>query len=71
MKKTFSINVPGRYGYSFAVVCDCSYDEDTVLDLALECGCFDDDGDCDYAEAEDITESPYDIQGLKDCTYEL
>ena len=36
MKKIFSINVPGKYGYSFAVACDCSYDEESVIDLAMD-----------------------------------
>lgn len=71
MKKIFSINVPGRHGYSFAVKCDTSYDEDSVIELALENMLFETDEDADYAVAEDITESEYDIEGLKSATYEL
>lgn len=71
MKKIFSINVPGRHGYSFAVKCDTSYDEDSVIELAAESGLFDSDEDADYAIAEDITESDYEIEHFKDCTYEL
>ena len=71
MKKIFSINVPGRHGYSFAVKCDTSYDEDSVIELAAESGLFSDDEDADYAIAEDITESDYDIEHFKSCTYEL
>lgn len=71
MKKIFSINVPGRHGYFFAVKCDTSYNEDTVIELANESALFDNDEDADYATAEDITESDYDIEHLKDCTYEL
>lgn len=71
MKKIFSINVQGRHGYSFAVKCDTSYNEDTVIELARESALFDDDEDADYATAEDITESDYDIEHLQDCTYEL
>jgi len=71
MKKIFSINVPGRNGYTFAVKCDTSYNEDTVIELARESALFDSDEDADYATAEDITESDYDIEYLQDCTYEL
>jgi len=71
MKKIFSINVPGRHGYSFAVRCDSSYDEDTVIALADENRLFEDDEDADYAIAEDITESEYSINAFKNCTYEL
>lgn len=71
MKKIFSINVPGRHGYSFAVKCDTSYDEDSVIDLAAENFLFEEDEDADYATAEDITDSEYDINAFKDCTYEI
>ena len=71
MKKIFSINVPGRHGYSFAVKCDTSYDEDSVIELALENMLFEIDEDADYAIAEDITDSEYDIEGFKSATYEL
>lgn len=71
MKKIFSINVPGRHGYSFAVKCDTSYDEDSVISLAEENYLFEEDEDADYAIAEDITDSEYDIEAFKNCTYEL
>lgn len=71
MKKIFTVNVPGKYGYSFAVECDSSYDEETVIDLASECGCFECPEDADYAIAEDITEWDDDIEAFKDCTYTL
>ena len=71
MKKIFSINIPGRHGYSFAVKCDCSYDEDSVIDLALENDLFEEEYDADYAIVEDITDSEYDINGLKSATFEL
>ena len=69
MKKIFSINVPGRHGYSFAVKCDTSYDEDSVINLAAENFLFEVDEDADYATAEDITDSEYDINAFKNCTY--
>ena len=71
MKKVFSINVPGKHGYSFAVRCDTSYNEESVIELAAENRLFNEDEDADYAIAEDITESDYDIQAFKDTTYEL
>ena len=71
MKKVFSINVPGRHGYSFAVRCDTSYDEESVIELAAENCLFEEDEDADYAIAEDITESDYDIQAFKDATYDI
>ena len=71
MKKIFSVNVLGRNGYSFAVKCDDSYDEESVIDLAYENELFNDGEDADYAVAEDITDSEYDLNGLKDSTYEL
>lgn len=71
MKKIFSINISGEDGYSFAVECDSSYDEETVIDLASECGCFECPEDADYATAEDITEWDDDIEAFKDCTYTL
>ena len=71
MKKIFSINVPGKHGYSFAVECDDSYDEDSVIDLALDNGLFEEGYDADYAIGEDITDSEYDINGLKNATFEL
>lgn len=71
MKKVFSINVPGKYGYSFAVRCDASYNEESVIELAAENCLFEEDEDADYAIAEDITESDYDIQAFKDDTYDI
>ena len=71
MKKIFSINVPGRHGYSFGVSCDSSYDEDSVIDLAYDNGLFQDEEDADYAFAEDITDFEYSRNGLAGCTYEL
>ena len=71
MKKIFSINIPGPCGYSFAVKCSPSFDEESVIDLALENDLFNDELDARYAIVEDITDSPYDINGLKNATTEL
>ncbi len=62
MQKVFLINViDRRNGYSFAVKCDASYNEDSVLELALDKGIYNDDEDFGFASAVDITESPEDI----------
>lgn len=70
MERIWKIDVQGRYGYSFAVKCklDDGYD---VIELAEENDLFDDELDADYATAEEITDSPYDIEGLKSATYDL
>lgn len=70
MKRIFSINVPGKYGYSFAVKCETD-DEDTAIEMAYDAGLFEDEEDVDYAIAEDITNHPYDIQHFEGCTYEI
>lgn len=65
-KKVFLINVVDRRnGYSFAVRCDSSYDEDSVLELILDCGVFNDDEDFGYATAVDITNSPEEIAAFE------
>ena len=71
MRKTFSINIAGKHGYSFAVECDSSYDEDSVINLALDNELFEEGYDADYAIAEDITDSEYDLNAFKDYTYKL
>lgn len=75
MKHIVKIDVPGRHGYSFAVAFNAENEmgdhESTALDLAFEACLFEEDEDYDYAMAEDITNSEYDIEHLKYCTYEL
>lgn len=71
MKKIFLINVPIKHGYSFAVKCNTSYNEESVIELAAENLLFEEEDDADYATAEDITENEHDIEGLKSVTYEL
>ena len=70
MERIWKIDVQGRYGYSFAVKCKLD-DEYDVIDLAEENNLFDDELDAVYATAEEITDSPYDIEGLKSATYNL
>ena len=70
MKKIYSVNVTGPCGYSFAVAGE-GLEEDDVIDVALENDLFSDEEDSDYAVVEDITDSEYDINGLKDATFEV
>lgn len=70
MKKIYSINVPGAYGYSFAVKGEIDCEEDAI-EMASNNGLFTEPEDADYAVAEDITDSEYDINAFKDCTYEV
>jgi hypothetical protein len=71
MVKTFSINVVRKWGgYSFAVIVDTD-DEGEALRLAEDADLFTDVDDVFYATAEDITNSEYDLNGLKSATYDL
>ena len=70
MKRIYSVNVTGVGGYSFGVKCN-ETDENSVIDLALDAGLFDDDSDAKYAVVEDITDYPYDVAHFKTCTYEI
>lgn len=66
-KKVFCIHVHGKpLGYSFAVKCYDSYNEQSVIDLALKNGLFRDKADADRAEAWDITNSEYDLELIGD-----
>ena len=68
-KNVYSINVPGPEGYSFAV--KGAFSESEAIDKALEADLFTSPVDADYAIVEDITNSEYDLLGLKDATYNL
>lgn len=69
-KRVYSINVPGAYGYSFAVKCEATCEEEAI-DAAADAKLFDEPEDADYAIAEDITDSEYDLNAFKSCTYEI
>jgi len=75
MRPVVKIDVPGRHGYSFAVAFNAENEmadhESAALDLALEAYLFEEDEDYNYAMAEDITDSEYDLEHFKNCTYEL
>ncbi len=68
-KKYYSINIPGKYGYSFAV--GGEFTEDEAVDMAVKADLFNDADDADYAIVEELTES--EIKHFKDwgCLHEL
>ncbi len=68
-KRIYSINVPGRIGYSFAVKGEISCESDAII-LAKRKNFFEDPYDADYAIAEDITDSRCDLDAFKNCTFE-
>ena len=70
MKRIWKIDVPGKYGYSFAVKGNIE-DEDAAIETALKHGHFEEDYDADYASAEEITNSKYNLDAFKDVTYEI
>lgn len=70
MKRVYKIDVPGKNGYSFAVRGEFN-SEEAAISEALAAGIFDDDCDAEYAVAEDITESEYDLNAFKDCINDL
>ena len=70
MKRIWKIDVPGRNGYSFAVRTDIE-DEQAVISAAEEAGLFESGEDANFAMAEDITNSSYDLGAFKDCITDL
>lgn len=69
MKRVYKIDVPGKNGYSFAVRGEID-SEEAAISEAIAAGIFD-DYDAEYAVAEDITESEYDLNAFKDCINDL
>ena len=68
--RIWKIDVPGAYGYSFAIIGDIS-NEVEAIEMACNAGHFYDDIDAEYATAEEITDSPYDIKAFENTTYEV
>lgn len=52
-KQFYTVNVPGKYGYSFLVLDEADADE-TVIDHSYNCDIFDDLEDADYAVIDDM-----------------
>ena len=69
-KYYYKIDVLGKYGYSFMVSSNDILDEGEVLYKALTKGLFHYKLDADYAIVDNLI-SDYDIENLKDCTYEI
>ena len=55
-KKHYLLNVAGKHGYSFMILCDAK-DEDDAIDMAADADLFDDPVDADYCIAEEASES--------------
>ena len=61
MKKVWRIDVPGRYGYSFAIRSDDETPEDAV-ETASQHDLYQEESDADYASAEEITDDDYEMK---------
>lgn len=67
-KNYYLLNVPGKHGYSFMVLCDAK-DEEEAVSMAADAELFKDPEDADYCIAEEASES--DIEHwMKYCTIE-
>lgn len=67
-KNYYLLNVPGKHGYSFMVLCDAK-DEEEAVSMAADAELFQDLEDADYCIAEEASES--DIEHwMKYCTIE-
>lgn len=67
-KNYYLLNVPGKHGYSFMVLCDAK-DEEEAISMAADAELFQDHEDADYCIAEEASES--DIEHwMKYCTIE-
>lgn len=69
MKSYYSINVPGKHGYSFAVCGE--FTEDEAVDMAADANLFNDADDADYAIVEELTQSEIDRFKKCGCLREL
>lgn len=69
-KHYYKIDIMGKNGYSFMVVCNEELDELDVLHRAFLCDLFSDDNDVHYAVVDDLV-SEYDIENFKNCTYDI
>lgn len=70
MKHYWRIDVPGIYGYSFAIKGDISSEAD-ALELAYDSDLFIDGADFDYASAEEITDDAYEMSYWEDEASEV
>ena len=70
MKRIWKIDVPGPNGYSFAIKGNIE-NESVAIAEAYSAELFYDGHDAEYATAEDITDSEYDIKAFKNYTHEV
>lgn len=61
----FKIDVAGPCGYSFLVGTKYQETEETIIDVAFDCGAFQDIEDANYATAERVQYGDYDYKGLE------
>ena len=69
-KRVYKIDVHGPNGYSFAVRQQFGY-ESEAIENALKQDLFQCEEDAEYATAEEITDSEYDLKGLANATYDI
>ena len=55
-KNYYLLNVPGKHGYSFMLLCDAK-DEEEAISMAADAELFQDPEDADYCIAEEASES--------------
>lgn len=64
--KYFKIDVHGPDGYSFLVGTKYNETEETIVDVAFDCGAYQDASDALYATAERVEYGDYDYKGLEE-----
>lgn len=70
-KYYYSVNVPGKHGYSFAVCSETELTEDAVLEAALNVGAFEgQEDDATYAVVDDLF-TQNDVKQFESCTYNV
>ena len=67
----YSVNVPGRHGYSFAVCSENELDDEEVISKAFDAGAFNgQEGDVDYAVVDTLF-NENDVKHFANCTYNV
>lgn len=67
----YSVNVPGRNGYSFAVCSETELNDEEVINSAFDAGAFEgQEDDVDYAVV-DTLDSENDVKHFASCTYNV
>jgi hypothetical protein len=67
----YSVNIPGRHGYSFAVCSENELNDEEVISKAYDAGAFEDqEDDVDYAVV-DTAFDENDMKQFADCTYNV